>query len=108
MRHSKQLRAQVLEALAVGKTRKDAGSEFRVAQSTIALWKKQEASKRTKTAPTTVTTNGASRLSLEEFVNMLHSLTSEYERIQNRLRDLERSVERWKVIAGDLNAKMNK
>jgi hypothetical protein len=46
-------------------------------------------------------------MTLEGFVNMLHSLVTDYELTRSKLHELERNLERWKKIAGDLNSQLN-
>lgn len=48
----------------------------------------------------------APRITLEEFVNLLHDLVTDYEISKTRLHSLEKSVEGWKKQAGALNEQM--
>jgi len=48
------------------------------------------------------------RMTLDEFVNLLHDLVGDYERTKTRLHELEKSVEKWKQMAGLLNTQLNR
>lgn len=45
---------------------------------------------------------------LEEFVNNMHALITDWEMTRARLHELEKSVENWKQMAGKLNDQLNK
>ena len=50
-------------------------------------------------------TNG--KMSLEDFVYLLKFLAADWEATKNKLHDLERQVDRWKILAGQLNNQLS-
>lgn len=56
---------------------------------------------------TTLPTPTLIRLSLDDFLGLLKALVVDYELTKAKLHEMEKSVERWRRIAGNLNEQLN-